>query len=80
MTGRGEGRSLTEARDHAMNDVFVEAGNRKGVHVSGNTLQEIKSKMNFSDDKSDYIESNATISSFTIGRETFALAMLKVDE
>ncbi|MDR1682054.1 MAG: hypothetical protein LBS25_01490 [Candidatus Symbiothrix sp.] len=80
MIGRGEGRSLTEARDNAMNDVLVEVGNQKGVNVSGSTLQEIKSQMNFNDNKSDYSESNATVSTFKIDRQTFTLSMLKVDE
>jgi hypothetical protein len=80
MIGRGEGRSLTEARDNAMNDVLVEVGNQKGVNVSGNTLQEIKSQMNFDGGRSDYTETNATVSTFKIDRQTFSLSMLKVDE
>jgi hypothetical protein len=80
MIGRGEGRSLTEARDNATNDVLVEVGNQKGVSVSGSTLQEIKSQMNFGGNKTGYSESNATVSTFKIDRQTFTLSMLKADE
>jgi hypothetical protein len=80
MIGRGEGRSLTEARDNAMNDVLAEVGNQKGVNVSGSTLQEIKSQLNFGGNKTDYSETNATVSTFKIDRQTFTLSMLKADE
>jgi hypothetical protein len=58
----------------------VEVGNQKGVNVSGSTLQEIKSQLNFDGNKTDYSETNATVSTFKIDRQTFTLSMLKADE
>lgn len=78
--GSGEGHSLTEARNNAMNDILVEVGNLNGIKVSGSTAQEIISKESFDGNKSNYYESNTTVHRFQIDGQTFVLSMQKADE
>jgi len=80
MVARGSGSSLAEARENALNDLLVELGNNKGVTVNSNTIQEIKSQLNFDGKNTEYKEGTTTLSTFKIDREGFDAAFFKVGE
>jgi len=80
MVARGEGKTLSEARDNAINDLLIELGNNAGVKVNSSTISEMKDQLKFDGKTTDYSETTTNTSVFKINREGFNASFSKVSE
>lgn len=77
---RGEGGTLSDARNDAFSRLLADLGNKAGVTVNSQTLAEIKSSLNYNAGVGNYQESTTNITSHKIDREGFKAAFTKVSE
>jgi hypothetical protein len=77
---RGEGATLSDARNDAFNGMLADLGNKAGVKVNSQTLSEIKSNQNYRTDSENYQESVVNVTMYKIDREGFKVSFSKVSE
>ncbi len=80
VVARGEGGSLKEARSDAFTGLLHDLGNAAGVSVNSQSINEIKSNLNYDGSTSNYDESNATTNTYKIERENFKVSFSKLSE
>jgi hypothetical protein len=79
MVSRGEGRSLKDARNDALNSLLIDLGNKSGVTVNSQTIAEIRSNLSYSG-TSDYSESSSSVSTYRIERDGFKASFSEAGE
>jgi hypothetical protein len=77
---RGEGATLSDARNDAFGGLLADLGNKAGVTVNSKTLAEIKSSLNYSAGAEYYQESSTSVTTHKIDREGFKASFTKVSE
>jgi hypothetical protein len=77
---RGEGVTLSDARNDAFSGLLADLGNEAGVSVSSQTLAEIKSSLDYSPGSNEYRESTSSVTTHKIDREGFKASFTKVSE
>ncbi|MDR1169806.1 MAG: DUF5683 domain-containing protein [Prevotellaceae bacterium] len=77
---RGEGATLSDARNDAFSRLLADLGNKAGVTVNSQTLAEIKSSLNYSSSSDNYLESVSNVTTYRIDREGFKTSFTKVSE
>jgi hypothetical protein len=77
---RGEGASLSAARDDALYSFLTDLGNIAGVSITSRTLSEIKRSLKYQNGGSDYNESESSTTTYRIDREGFKASFIKVGE
>jgi hypothetical protein len=77
---RGEGATLSDARNDAFNGLLADLGNKAGVTVNSQTLAEIKSSLNYNAGVENYQESSTNVTTHKIDREGFKASFTKVSE
>jgi hypothetical protein len=77
---RGEGATLSDARNDAFSGLLADLGNKAGVTVNSQTLAEIKSNLNYNAGAENYQESSTNVTTHKIDREGFKASFTKVSE
>jgi hypothetical protein len=77
---RGEGATLSDARNDAFNGLLADLGNKAGVTVNSQTLAEIKSSLNYNAGAENYQENTSSVTTHRIDREGFKASFTKVSE
>jgi hypothetical protein len=77
---RGEGATLSDARNDAFSGLLADLGNKAGVTVNSQTLAEIKSSLNYNAGAENYQESSTNVTTHKIDREGFKASFTKVSE
>jgi hypothetical protein len=77
---RGEGTSLSAAREDAFNALLLDLGNQAGVRVTSRTLSEIKRELNSRQHSQDYNETERSTTTYRIEREGFRAFFVKAGE
>jgi hypothetical protein len=77
---RGEGATLSDARNDAFSGLLADLGNKAGVTVNSQTLAEIKSNLNYNAGAENYQESSTNVTTHRIDREGFKASFTKVSE
>jgi hypothetical protein len=77
---RGEGATLSDARNDAFNGLLADLGNKAGVTVNSQTLAEIKSSLNYQAGSESYNETISNVTTHKIDREGFKASFTKVSE
>jgi hypothetical protein len=77
---RGEGATLSDARNDAFSGLLADLGNKAGVTVNSKTLAEIKSSLNYNAGAENYQESSINVTTHKIDREGFKASFTKVSE
>jgi hypothetical protein len=77
---RGEGATLSDARNDAFNRLLADLGNEAGITVNSQTLAEIKSSLNYNSGAENYQESVSNVTTHKIDREGFKASFTKVSE
>jgi hypothetical protein len=77
---RGEGGTLSDARNDAFNNLLVDLGNKAGITVNSRTIEEIRSNLNYTAGSEDYQESTTNVTTHNIEREGFKSSFTKVSE
>jgi hypothetical protein len=80
MLSRGEGETLRAARNDAFNSFLTDLGNNAGVRVSSRTIAEIKRKLSYQGDITNYNEGESSSTVYEIEREGFYASFIKVAE
>jgi hypothetical protein len=80
QVSRGEGATLSDARNDAFNGLLADLGNKAGVTVNSQTIAEIKSSLNYNSGAEDYQESSSNVTTHKIDREGFKASFTKVSE
>ena len=79
LVSRGEGQSLKDARNDALNSLLIDLGNKAGVTVNSQTIAEIKSNLSYNG-ATDYSESSSSVSTYKIEREGFKASFSEAGE
>jgi hypothetical protein len=77
---RGEGATLSDARNDAFNGLLTDLGNQAGVTVTSQMIAEIKSSMNYTSGSEKYVEDEKHVSTHRIDRESFKASFTKAGE
>jgi hypothetical protein len=77
---RGEGATLSDARNDAFSGLLTDLGNKAGVTVNSQTIAEIKSSLNYNAGSENYQESTSNLTTHKIDREGFKASFTKVSE
>ncbi|MDR2810779.1 MAG: DUF5683 domain-containing protein [Tannerellaceae bacterium] len=77
---RGEGATLSGARNDAFSGLLADLGNQAGVTVNSQTIAEIKSSLNYNAGSENYQESTSNVTTHRIDREGFKASFTKVSE
>jgi hypothetical protein len=77
---RGEGATLSDARNDAFSGLLADLGNKAGITVNSQTIAEIKSNLNYNAGAENYQENVSNVTTHKIDREGFKASFTKVSE
>jgi hypothetical protein len=77
---RGDGTTLSEARNYAFNKLLTDLGTEAGVTITSQTLDELKYSLNYQSGSEEYNESTSNVSIHKIDRKGFKASFSKVGE
>ena len=80
LISRGEGKSLSDARDEAFTSFLLEMGNDSGIKVNSQSINKIKSELKYDSGKTTYDETTSMDHKFEIEREIFIPPFAKLSE